>query len=245
MKNTMLCRTKNLSTLGDCYVFDKGEYIFHKKNPVKFPTVSVKYKELLDELAIPYRIIHSSFLEDRLEYWSKDNSEMISVTLPLYVHAGGEYIYSGKNYTAHQLQDDAELYAYESTRLIKKHMTEFDQRNKKIKAEKEMKNFWTTVENIFNTNTAACISIQFNFEAELNLDKTEYRNEKFVAFPVFSGFGKRTDHIAIFRTDANLDGTFVRLKVPAGKEGIFVGRGGWQLKSWCGILGAKKIIVSS
>ena len=125
-------------------------------------------------------------------------------------------------------------------------MAEFDQRNKKIKAEEEMKNFWATVGNYFNTSaTTTCISICFNFKAELNLDKIEYRNGNFVAFPVFSGLGKRTAYVAVFRTDINLNGTFIRLKVPAGKEGIFVGRGGWQLKSWCGILGAKKIIVSS
>lgn len=245
MKKTMLYRTKNIHSLGDCYIYENGEYIYHTSNQIRFPSISIKYKELLDELQIPYKVESHRFSEDRLVYWSKDHSEMIPVTLPLYAHTGDEYIYSGKSHTAKQLPEDAELYAYESTRLIKKHMAEFDQRNKKIKAKEEMANFWAAVAENFHNNTSA-ISMCFDFKAELNLDMIEYyQNDNFIAFPVFAGLGRRTGYVAVFRKDTNLSGTFVRLKVPAGKEGIFVGRGGWQLKSWCGILGAKKIIVSS
>ena len=243
MKNTMLCRTKNLSTIVDCYFFDKGEYIFQRKNPVKFPTVSVKYKELLDELAIPYRVVHHSFLDDRLEYWSKNHQKTEEVTLPLYVFTAGEYIYSGKNYTSRQFCDEVEFFAYEATKLINENMRTFETKLKQNEAQSELKDFWTTVEKQFPRTNA--FSMYYHFRAGLNLEKDEYINENYVAFPVFVGLGKRTDYVAVFRTDINLRGTFIRLKVPAGKEGIFVGRGGWQIKSWCGILGAKKIVVSS
>ena len=52
-----------------------------------------------------------------------------------------------------------------------------------------------------------------------------------------------TDYLAIFAISQIQENSVIKLKVPAGMEGLFIGRKGWQVKAWCKKLGIERIEV--
>ena len=51
------------------------------------------------------------------------------------------------------------------------------------------------------------------------------------------------DFYVIFDTNKIERGSCVTMEVPKGKEGIFIGTKGWQVKEWCKMLDVQRINV--
>ena len=81
----------------------------------------------------------------------------------------------------------------------------------------------------------------------VKLTMEEGKNFGFIVENVYyhGRFGfMKTEYTAIFdKKAAEISSKDITLEVPKGTEGLFIGRGGWQVKHWSKLLGHRRINV--
>lgn len=201
-----------------------------------FPAFRKEDCDVLEENGIPFREVDA----DLVEIWNPDVYEEKALTLPAYVKVFDSYRYLG-NHT--------EMIPTERT-------TEeaFEYARKKVDSLIEEKH----VKKLLAGRPSVVVSIGHPLAKVSTVNGIIVRDvmlkKQYVTSPDFDYFyymGEAheetryitSDYCVIFDTNKIEKGACITLEVPKGKEGIFIGTKGWQVKEWCRLFDLQRINV--
>jgi len=264
MMDTMYAVVPSIASLPQCWLYINQTYIhmdgIQNERRLELPIVSGAHTPILDILKIPYR----KKSDNVFEMWNPSCFDLIDTRLPLYIQQGNKYRYikkhSGKIASPQTRQLAFELYESTVKPAIDKHRRL--EKNKKL---------FTHFSDIMGDSLACGVKYTDSdllTDCYKNMD-IKMSGKHFRIFPVYVllseekqakiraeledkggdpnkiDFYRATNYIAVFETSQLFIGSTVEMKVPAGTEALFIGRGGWQVKDWGFELGLSKINVKS
>lgn len=221
--------------LPECWIKEDGEYR-HLKNSVrdkKLPRIEIQYKELLEEMKIPYRIIKIK-AEEFCEYWSPSSLEEYESTGPLYENVEGKYKYAHRFYTG-------KIQSQITVKTAKETEEEVLMRKQEFKDKSEMKKYFKEVRELVHGKQAVGAEIP-----TMSIDMAERISDAEIkVLPVKYANGWKSDYFAIFNLAEieGREGRNIQMEVPEGKEGLFIGSGQWQVKEWAQMPWARRLHI--
>lgn len=261
--NSIPMQTRNLSTLPQCWLFGSHKYYYMESGKRKqlLPTLKLEYEQVLLDLGIPFR---QTIDGTEYEYWQPGNYEEKKITLPLYRKITDEEYKFVKYYNDKIITDSTSQAAFSLVEQVSQKITEFEKNKKKEKLVHDLKCMLDGREAIGVDHTAN--PLESNYDKELDLISGE---DHIRVFPVYALMSEEkmqswedylsdllfmdddidynpylsTNYVAIFDMKKIKENVVAELEAPHGKEGLYVGRKGWQVKEWSEKLGIKKINV--
>ncbi len=253
---TMPMTTTSLKNITSCWLYQDHRYKYVEKGHIisLLPKVDLRYKPVLDRLGISYR---KDAIGLGYEIWDPTCYEEESVTLPLFIQIEKSFRML-KKYTGTIVTSDTTKAAFALFEQAVK--PEIDA----IKEKEKERELISSLKTALNGNAACGIDCNRHFDLRTCNKKsmalggggahfmvlpvhtlmTEKKRLELAAYYEENGMNPDTiqtvldtDYIAIFDMTKLSTGATVDLYVPAGTEAMFVGRGGWQVKEWCDILG--------
>ena len=237
MKRTTLPKkATTVLALPECWIHEEN-YYNHLKNSVRaknLPRIEKEYEGLLKEMKIPYRVIKCMNGIEVCEYWNPECVQTTEVTLPLYEQLYGVYQYTGRFYTSKVNSQLMIKKAFEIEEKVVKQKNEF---KKRVEVERYFKETRKLVKG--KQAVGAYVS-------GLNADiAKEISDEEIKVLPVRYANNNISEYFAIFNLAEieGREGRNVRMEVPRGLEGLFIGRAQWQVREWTELYWAKKFHV--
>ena len=221
----------------ECWIHSNREYIL---NPLKeFPTVKDEYECVLKKNGIPYKKGRVIFGIQYLEYWNPSLYEEKEITGPLFAFLRTEnlFCYAERNYTGKVPTQETYEKAWEIKATVDKLIKDYIQQKKQIAFAQRCK---------ASLNGEKAVGIEFSnleasgFEDELDM-KFEGEHIKYIRFLR----NRHTSCAVIFNMSRIEPDSVLTMKVPKGKEGLFVGVSGFRVKYWSEMLGVRRINVVS
>lgn len=237
--NMKVYNTSDFGGLPTCWLFVQGKYKLCKFNNPEFvqlddfPKLSRNYKEILDELGIPYEEVSDC----EIRFWDPNVGKGKDVTLPLYILYNEEYRYTGKEFTG-MVPTSAAINAARS--LITQIAMFY--------GEKQQHDFIQRMKNLLRGRTA--IGFRPTNNLEISEEGKNFSNgiDNLFLLPVMNDTAsgrKETGWYAVFDVNKiKLDTSRIILEVPKGHGGKFIGKGAWQVRSWSYKLGVSVIRVA-
>lgn len=231
-------------SLENVWIFENKHYRYYgeKHLPFSLPTISLEYEAALKENGTPYRI-----KGDCCEYWSPEHFEEEKVIAPLYARIGNVYRYT-KSYTGIVPTEETIKSAEQTKEVV-------DYTIKKMKLYQTVKSILPEGE--FAKAFYAYEKDGLELSEATNLD---FNGESFLILPIkrLAPLHNNVWYIdgenapmAFMKTytgwniiiDVNLikGKSYLELKVPNGKLGLFIGKGGWQVREISADLNYTKI----
>ena len=229
-----------MSELPECWLYKDGQFIYVEGNlrPRTLPTIDIANENELKELNIPYRVIKDKYENDVCEYWNPECYKEVALTLPIYVKLpSGDFRYAEKNHTDILPDKETVEAAWAFKEKVEDSVYELEEK-KIIKRE-----LYPKIKKALD-GRKACGYYQLKIiQEDIIVD-----DDHFKMIPVELPRGgisldEYTGWYAVFDVNKIELDSVLTLEVPKGKEGLFVGRNGWQAKAWCKQLGVKRINV--
>ena len=246
-----------------CWLFDSNKYYYMESGERKqlLPTLKLEYEQVLLDLGIPFR---KTIDGTEYEYWQSDTYEEKELILPLYRLTNDEYRFV-KYYTGKIVADSTSQAAFSLDEQVSQKITEFLENKRIEKLVHGLKRIMDGKEAIGVNHKYNPLEIYYYKEMDLISGEDHIR-----VFPVFALMSEAsqqrwknycsvelfmdddtidtdpklsTDYVAIFDMKKIRKDAVVELKVPHEKEGLYIGRKGWQVNEWCKKLGIKRINV--
>lgn len=253
--NTIPMPTSTLSSVPACFLYQDRTYKYLENGKVMgtLPTVELEYKEILDELNIPYELDATG---TNYEIWDPECYEERTETLPMYISSKNNYRMV-KKYTGTVVSSESVKAANSLLSVVQAKIEAFKQEQEQLALISELKK-------VLNGNTACGVDCSRNSALSTFKGKTveivhgdthimvmpvclllsaerqaRLRAECYEYFIDLSDedFVRGTNYIAIFDMADLTAGATIDIFVPEGTEPIFVGRKGWQVRKWCEKLG--------
>lgn len=216
----------------DCLVLKNKKFEFANFKRQELPHVIKEHQDILDELGISYR----EYDEHSFEIWNPEFYEEVTCRLPLYYQSGGVYKFA-KMVDKVCITEETFEKALESCDSVRERIVQ--KRQEEIRQE-----CIEATEKILDGKVAVGYDYWKNGWAYENIE-LECR-ENYQYFYVYRGkFCARTGYMAIFDVSKITQNSVVTLYVPEGKEGLFIGKNGLNVKQWAAVLGVKRINVVS
>lgn len=222
-----------------CWVRNGRTYVLKTPNMPSFPQVSVEYETVLRKNNIPHKKGVNRFGRPCIEYWNPEFYEEKEITLPLFVFISCDksYIYSGRNYSGKIPTDETYEKAQKMSWKVNLLIEEYEKENAIIRLAQKCKES-------LNGNTAVGIELSLNDTMRYGHELTfTFEGDKFW-YSVFAGY-RDIRYAVIFKLSKIEPETIVTMKVPRGKEGLFIGSRGYYVKRWASQLGVQRINVKS
>ncbi len=230
--------------LENVWIFENKNYRYYgeKHLPYSLPTVSTQYEAALKEGGTPYRI-----KDNCCEYWSPEHFEEEEVTAPLYAKIDGVYRYT-KSYTgvvpteetlkvAQQTKEviDFEIEQQKLYQTIKSILPEGELAKAFYAYEKDGLELSETTQLAFNGESFLIIPIKRLVPLHNNVWYIDGEDAPMEFMKTYVGW-----NIII---DMNLikPKSYLEIKVPKSKVGLFIGKDHWQLDEISGALNYRKI----
>lgn len=216
--NNIPMTVNSQSRLPDCWVYQKKHFL-HNSSLSRLPLLHPSYEHVLKALNISYR----PTLDGLLEFWDSSNyKEAEEVTLPLYVPMpDGSYRFS-KNYTSKVPTEDSITAAKKLIPDIFKYLLNG----------RKAAGFRTIIK---KSHKEDFVTDKDHFK--ILPVKTLTKNDA-IDYCTYD-----TNYYVVFDVNKIELNSEIELQVPKGKEGLFIGKNGWQVRDWCSKLGIKKIHV--
>lgn len=235
MKNIpMTVNSKTL--LPDCWLYQNKHFLLHSLD-VRLPSLPSSYESVLKDLKIPYRLT----FDELLEYWDPSNYKEEDLTLPLYASLpDGTYRFA-KNYTGKIPTKNSIIAAKKLIPKVDKAVQDLDL---KILAREQtlLLKDW-----LHGRKAAGFSSYRPKYYEENFITDEDYLKilpvNKLVKNGSYDYCKSATGCYVVFDVNKIELNSELDLQVPKGKEGLFIGKNGWQLKEWCKKLGLKRINV--
>ncbi|MCI8272574.1 MAG: hypothetical protein HFJ55_00635 [Clostridia bacterium] len=262
MKANFKARVRDLTSIPMCWLYKDGKYIFMKEGQIgnNLPTAEIKDKQLLEEMSIPYCQISDKLLE----YWSPKFYEKEEVTLPVYISYQGEYRLV-KNHTGSVITKETQYEAYAIKRIfldaLKKKKKQCER--EKMRMEKLISKLVSTLDGqpaigicrytktkrelIYGGGTLRLVPV-YTIVPSKKLNSLESVYEECqVELPeiTWKQLLIETNYTLVVDMNKLPRNGILDINVPAGKEGLFVGRDGWQVKEWCTEFGLRQIHIKT
>lgn len=245
---------RSLFSIPQCWLYEDKQYFYMESCQIgdRLPTIPTKYESILTENGIPFR----HFSDSTLEYWDPECYEEIPMTLPVYIPFEGGYRRL-KNYTGNVITTDTQEKAIAvQDEIVLPAIRAFEEKQKeeqlRQERQQEQEALVPLLVEALNGRPAIGLTYElYNLPYWLD-EKTNFvHNGKSLMFVPVCTFGIKygeelyylSDRYAIFDMKNLPSDGILELPVPAGSEGLFIGRGGWQVKKWCEMLGLKRINV--
>lgn len=225
-KNELPKKATTVLALPECWILEENGICSHLKNAVRdkrLPVIEAQYEDLLEEMGIPHRTIGCTVSDGLCEYWTPDCYEQAEVTLPLYECFEGEYTYAGRFYTDIVYSQKTLEKAEETATKVKKVKKEFYD---KIRLEYCLEQ----VRELIEGKQAVGF---FSYEMDCKIAE-KISDEHIEVLPVRYANNDLSDYFAVFNLEeiSKKEGPDIQMEVPAGKEGLFIGSGKWQVRGW-------------
>lgn len=264
--NTIPMTTSTLSSVPACFLFQDRTYKYVENGKVTgtLPKVELEYKEILDELNIPYELDAAG---TSYEIWVPECFEERTETLPMYIGSKNNYRMV-KKYTGTVVSTESVKAANSLLSVVQAKIDAFKQEQEQLaliaKQEQEQLALIAELKKALNGNTACGVDCSCNRALSSCKGRTmelvhgdthimvmpvclllsaerqaRLRAECYEHFIDISdeAFVRGTNYIAIFDMADLTAGATIDIFVPEGTEPIFVGRKGWQVRKWCEKLG--------
>lgn len=221
-------------SLENVWIFENKQYRYYgeKHLPYSLPTVSLKYEAALKESGTPYRI-----KGDCCEYWSPEHFEEEKVEAPLYAKIGNVYRCTKSSCTG-VVPLEQSVKAAEQTKEVVDYaikQMELYQKLKSILPEGEYAQAFDayaedglelseTKELTFNGESFLILPIKRLVPLYNNVWYLDGENASMDFIKDYTGWNLVIG-INLIKPFSNLE-----IKVPKGKKGLFIGKGGWQVK---------------
>lgn len=235
--NTIPMIIESLSSLPECWLYQNNFYSHvTTDSSAHLPHLPNRYEPLLKELEISYRLAEY----DSLEYWDASNYEENDLTLPLYIpYKDGTYHFV-KNYTGKIPTANSFIAAKKLKQQVQIAVTDFEEEELNKKEILRLRPL------LKGRMAVGILNSHLYFEAdyvtkEHHLKILRVQRVELDRFNRISTYG--TNHCVLFDVNKIELNSEIDLYVPKGKEGLFIGKNGWQVKEWCQKLGLKKINV--
>lgn len=244
----------SLNSISAYWLFNNGKYIYCEKyshEAAVLPTISIKYKGILEEHGIPYRQISDT----ALEFWDKDSYEEVDITLPTFIPWANGYRQI-KRYNGSVITKETEEAAIElNANVVRPAIAELMRQNEMEKHELEVAHkrevFANMLVNTMGESNTAMIEDYSFFDSYLPSDGILNQNgKKLKVFNVCClshrwGNKLSTPYWVAFDMDNLPSNGFLELQVSEGVEGLIIGTDGWQVKKWAKDLGLRYIYVKT
>lgn len=217
--------------LKGCWLFEEKRYFFEGRHEFQLPILSLRYKEVLETLGIPYKLVIDYYNEQVLMYWDAEYEEYEEKTGPLYYkYSYGVYKYTGKNYSA----------KLPSEKMIQMARLEQLTVEKAIFSYENYKNCQK-----FLDGNAACFFASHN-GADFSSTWNGAEIKQF-SFIIHTSFGNRYG-IVLFDMNYIKSNNYNTVTLHLSEDnkkyaGLIIGKGGCRVKEWSKELGLKKIII--
>ena len=237
----MKCLVSMVSELPECWLHRDGQIIYVAGNwrCKTLPTIGISDEDVLKELNIPYRVIKDEYGNDICEYWDPECYKEVMLTLPLYIKLpSGGYRYANKNHTGVVLDEETVNAARRLYDMIQEDICK--------RIEEEIL-YGRLKDELDGRKAVGCRGYGgIGNEKDLVLNDDHFKMIR-VLIPRetwWSGkYTEATDYYVVFDVNKIELGSEVTVSVPKGKEGLFVGRNGWQVKEWSKKLGLSRVNI--
>lgn len=257
---TIPMQITSLLSVPELWLYESKQYI-HIVDGVRqnLPTIHIKYKEILEDLKIPYCQTSDCNI---LTFWNPQNYKTEISSLPLYISSGSTYKFI-KKYTGKVIAPDSITAAHElNNQVILPRIEEFNEkaeRNKLISdlsfilAEKQARGINSKLYD-FSTDPYRNMELTsdskhlmvfpvYALMSESSIRRWNYYCSEILLEEEKQEYTITTRHIAIFDLTKIEKGSSVKLVVPFEDVGLYIGRGAWQVKKWAKELGVARINV--
>lgn len=243
MNDKILINPKNQSELPMNYFLMENRKIVRYCSWWKtagLPKISEEYEDVLKEVGAEY----SKTDDGNLEYWDPEFIEVENASLPLYVKMGEGYRYV-RNHTEKEYSIITIEKAHKLTDIIEKEI----EKRKKTQEYKEI---------LGDKKAAVYTSDSFYYidedESDIYIDGEKIKVLDVIRMKTFRPVTWYDDFetdimplltqykliVNVSKINYNEDLT---IEVPKGKEGLFIGKDGWQIKKWKRIFGLRRISI--
>lgn len=233
-----------------------GESFFYLGKYENLPTIEEKYVRLLVQLNIPF-----VFQEKELQFWDPEVYEEVDCCLPTYQKLEGKYRYIGMHTEKRLSEDTIKAAIAFKEQKVEPQKVVFEEQCKQKSLFKGLKHCLAGSEAVGIEYTAYSSFQQINW---FLYEDIIFNEEHIIVFPVYSLISEErreklesrldvklskeecqldTDYLVIFDKTKIQGKAVVKLEVPLGMKGLFIGRKGWQLKKWCEKLNVKRIDI--
>lgn len=221
-----------------CWLYRNRKYHLRGEFIPGFPSFRKEDCDVLEENGIPFREVDAELVE----IWKPDVYEEKAITLPAYVKVFDSYRYLGNHTEMIPTLKTAEE-AFEYARKKVDSLIE-EKRLKELLAGKPL-----VVISSYHP-AAKATKVKGVIVRPVMFRKQFMRSPDYF-FDLFDCMGEAheetcffaSDYCVVFDTNKIEKGSCLTLEVPKGKEGIFIGTKGWQVKEWCRLFGMWRINV--
>lgn len=234
----------SLFSVPQCWLYKDKQYFYIEYGQLgdKLPTISKMYESILVENGIPFR----NLTNEILTYWSPECYEEIPITLPVYIHFEGGFR-RVKSYTGNVITTDTQEKAFAvQDEIVLPAIDAFKEKQREEQLQKQNQERLEFLVSVLDGRPA----VGFYDYSTLPIwgDTLTYNGKQVTFIPVYmlstwSCQRILTNHYVAFDMDKLPSDGILELPVPAEKEGMFIGRDGWQVKEWRETLGLKRINV--
>lgn len=247
--------TSTLYSVPACFLYQDRTYKYLENGKVMgtLPTVKLEYKEILDELNIPYELDATG---TNYVIWDSECFEERTKTLPMYIGSKSNYRMV-KKHTGTIVSSESVKAANSLLSIVQAKIEAFKQEQEQLALISELKK-------ALNGNTACGVDCSRNSALSTFKGRTVeivHGDTHIMVMPVHTlmseskqanlratcfiygidtdnlDYTRETNYIAIFDMADLTAGATIDIFVPEGSEPIFVGRKGWQVRKWCEKLG--------
>lgn len=240
----------SLHGIDECWLYQDKQYHYMRRGKVgdNLPITNIENQWILDEMKIPHAQISNKYVE----FWSSDVYEEAEVTLPLYIPYEDHYRLMG-SYSDMVITKETQEKAYQLQRDVLKRLAK---ERKKQERAKELEMLISALDG----RPAVGLERYTASEEEWSRDgvtiklipvyKIRYPRELIDGFIEVPEITWRhllieTDYTLVLDMNKLPKDDVLGLKVPAGKEGLFIGKDGWQVKDWCTRFNLRQINVTA
>lgn len=227
----------NKNDLPECWLMENQQISYYSpERKRKLPRTNISFEDILKKLNIPYRVVGNH----ACEYWDPKFYIEEEVTLPLYIKCDTTgYRFACREYTDKTIS----LETYKRAQKIQGTVW---RAIKAFSTKKHKEELWKMLKWKLDGKVAAAMYYNSFIESDII-----FNNDHFKVVRVDdirrdmnqNIFRYSTDYYMIMDVNKIEMNSEIVLEVPKGKKGVFIGKGGWQVKEWLQRFDLKKIYI--
>lgn len=253
--NGNIISRSTLNNLSAYWLFNNGKYIYCERYSSRvraFPTISIEYKGILEDHGILYIKVSDTVLE----FWDENCYEEVDITLPTFIpwedgyrqvkdHTGS--VITKETYeAAFALNVNVVLPAIDELRRQK------EMEKRELEAARKREALANMLVRAMGESNTAIVEADLIYLVDIS-DLETYLKSNGKNFKVFNvhclshtwNYEIPTSYVVAFDIDKLPSHGILELQVSEGKEGLFIGTDGWQVKKWAKNLGLRYIYITA
>lgn len=238
--NGNIISRSTLNNLSAYWLFNNGKYIYCERYSSRvgaLPTISIEYKGILED----HGILYIKVSDTELEFWDENCYEEVDITLPTFIPWEDGYR-QVKDHTGSVITKETYEAAFAlDVNVVRPAIDELMRQKKYELAKENLVNKLLDAMGKSNVAVIETFCSFYDFGDEIVWSQNG-RNLKI--FRVSTKLSYFPYWIAFDMDKMPVNG-YLELQVPEGKEGLFIGTNGCQVKKWAKDLRLKYIYITA